>query len=473
MTYRIPHTTGLTRDERKAQGKAKRQNVPRESHGKWQPQSERPDPLALLQAQDEGRLKHLLPIKYGRMLESPFAFLRGSAVVMASDLAQTPVSGINTIICGDAHLSNFGLFASPERELVFDVNDFDETCFGPWEWDLKRLVASAVVSGRENGLKDKANRDVAEGVVEVYRKTMRRLSEKRTMDVWYFHVKAENLEDVFKQHASKKSQKTTDKVFAKARSRTQEQTLDKLTYFDDGQRRIKSDPPLLVPLRAENFDQFVGVKNSDEMSVTAVEQTWQGYLSSLAVEKRFLLTRYQIKDVALRVGGVGSVGTRCLIVLLAGGADDDALILQMKEAGPSALAAYLPTDSAQGHAERIVTGQQLMQATTDIFLGWHTSTTSNRDFYWRQLKDMKGSIDVTQLDESGFRAYLAVCAICLARAHARTGDAAAISGYLGKSDCFDEAVADFALAYANQTEQDYKLLKEAVKSGRIIAEKGV
>jgi len=473
MTYRIPHPTGLTRDERKAQGKAKRQDAPRSSHATWQPASDRPDPLALLQAQDNGRLPHLLPIKYGRMLESPFAFLRGSAVVMAADLEHTPVSGINTAICGDAHLSNFGLFASPERQLVFDVNDFDEAFYGPWEWDLKRLVASVAVAGRANGYKDKTNREIVENVVSVYRETMQTISEKRTLEVWYYHVKAEALESIFEEYASKKSQKVTGKVLKKARSRTQEQTLEKLTYIENGRRLFKSNPPLLVPLRHDDLGKLVDVKLSKEMAITAVEQAWQEYLKSLAVEQRFLLTRYQIKDVALRVGGVGSVGTRCMIVLLAGGAKDDDLILQLKEAGASALEPYLPNDATVGHAERIVKGQQLLQATTDIFLGWHKSAFSERDFYWRQLKDMKGSIDVTDLDESGFKTYVAVCAICLARAHGRTGDAAAISGYLGKSDLIDKAMTDFALAYADQTERDYKLLEQAVKSGRIIAEKGV
>lgn len=274
MAYRIPHPTGVPRSERRAQGKAKRKDVPRRSHGTWQPASDRPDPLALLQEQDNGRLQYLLPIKYGRMLESPFAFLRGSAVVMAADLAHTPVTGIYTGICGDAHLSNFGLFASPERQLVFDVNDFDEVYYGPWEWDLKRLVASVVVAGRENGFKDKTNRSIAEGVVEIYRKTMRRISKMNTMDAWYYYVKAEALAATFEQRASKKSQKTTDKVLTKARARTQEQTLEKLTYFEDGKQFIKSDSPLLMPLRAENLAQVLDKDELIEISATDVEQMW-------------------------------------------------------------------------------------------------------------------------------------------------------------------------------------------------------
>lgn len=473
MTIRIPHQTGMTRSERRAHGKAIRKDVPHHSHGVWKPAPDRPDPLALLQAQDSGRLPHLLPIKYGRMLASPFAFLRGSAVVMAADLAHSPVTGLSGAICGDAHLSNFGLFASPERQLVFDVNDFDEAYYGPWEWDLKRLVASIVTAGRENGLDDKTNRKIAEGAAEDYRRTMHRISEMRTLDVWYFHIKAEALEAFFARYTSKKSRKASSKALKEARARSQEQTLEKLTYFDDGNRRLRSKPPLLVPLRSGDVNELLDADSLAEISTEAVAEAWQDYLNHLTEERRFLLTRYQIEDQALRVGGVGSVGTRCVVLLLAGGAKHDSLVLQLKEAGSSALEPYLPTRLEFGHAERIVIEQQLMQATPDIFLGWHHNPVSGRDYYWRQLKDMKGSIDVAVLDESGFRAYVAACSVCLARAHGRTGDAAAISGYLGKSDRFDKALGDFALAYADQTAQDHQLLVDAVESGRIIAQTGV
>ncbi len=463
-----------SRSQRRKYGKTLRKRVPHTSHGDWQPAADRPNPLDLLQAQDEGRLQRLLPIKYGRMLVSPFAFLRGSAVVMAADLVQTPTSGLQVILCGDAHLSNFGLFASPERRLVFDLNDFDEAFPGPWEWDVKRLAASAAVAGRNNGFSDTTNHGLAQEAVRAYRRAMTRFSEMPTLDVWYFYVDADALLDVFAERSSKKARKATQRLLDKARSKTQEQTLAKLTYIDsDGRRQIRLEPPLLIPLRAENLVQFVAEEDLAVISETAIEDTWQQYLGSLDDEKRYLLSRYKIVDGALRVGGVGSVGTRCMIALLQGGADDDGLILQLKEAGPSALEAYLPPHAYSQYAQRVVIGQQLMQTTNDIFLGWHRGELSGTDYYWRQLKDMKGSVNVAKTSEEGLKTYLELCAVCLARAHARTGDPSAISGYLGKGNDFDKAVANFAMAYADQTEADYQLLVEAVDSGRIVAAKGI
>ena len=464
----------LTSGERYMTGKARRQEAPRSSHGDWQPAADRSNPLDLLQAQDEGRLQRLLPIKYGRMLVSSFAFLRGSAVVMAADLAHTPNSGLQAILCGDAHLSNFGLFASPERRLVFDLNDFDEAFPGPWEWDVKRLAASAAVAGRENGFKDKTNRCLAQEAVRAYRRTMTRFAEMDTLDVWYFYVDADALQDVFADRTTKKRFKRAQKLIDKARSKTQAQTLAKLTYIDDnGRRQIRHEPPLLIPLRPEKLAQFVAEEDLAALSDTAVEGLWQQYLGSLDDEKRFLLSRYKIVDGALRIGGVGSVGTRCMIALLQGGADDDGLILQLKEAGPSALEAYLPPRTYSQYAQRVVVGQQLMQTTNDIFLGWHSSEFSGIDYYWRQLKDMKGSVNVAKASEDGFMTYIELCALCLARAHARTGDASAIAGYLGKGKQFDTAVANFAMTYADQTERDYQLLVEAVDSGQVVAAKGI
>jgi uncharacterized protein (DUF2252 family) len=476
MTTDKPDTQELTRTQRRQNGKSLREKAPRTSHGDWQPAPDRPNPLDLLQAQDEGRLQRLLPIKYGRMLVSPFAFLRGSAVVMAADLAHTPTSGLQVILCGDAHLSNFGLFASPERRLVFDLNDFDEAFPGPWEWDLKRLAASAAVAGRDNGFSDKTNRGIAQEAVRAYRRAMTRFAEIDTLDVWYFYVDADALQYVFADRTTKKRRKSAQKLINKARSKTQEQTLAKLTYIDrNGRRQIRHEPPLLIPLRAEKLAQFVAEEDLAVISETAVEDTWQQYMGSLGDEKRFLLSRYKIVDGALRVGGVGSVGTRCTIVLLQGGADDDGLILQLKEAGPSALEAYLPppTSKYTNHAQRVVIGQQLMQTTNDIFLGWHSGEFSGTDFYWRQLKDMKGSVNVAKTDEDGFMTYIELCAVCLARAHARTGDPSAIAGYLGKGKRFDKAVANFAMTYADQTERDHRLLIEAVDAGRIVATKGI
>ncbi len=456
-----------TRPERREMGKALRKEVPRSSHGIWEPSPGRPDPVSLLQEQDRDRLEHLLPIKYGRMLESPFAFLRGSAAVMAVDLASTPVTGLQVQLCGDAHLLNFGVFATPERKLVFDINDFDETYAGPWEWDLKRLAASAFVAGRDNGFGEDVNRKLAETVTTTYRDAMVRLARASTLDVWYFHVEVDRVLEAF-ERSSGKAGKSARKMVKKARTHTHEQTLEKLTELVDGRRRILNDPPLLVRL-----SELLTEEQKARMTEQDIEKMWMEYLSSLPEERRLLLSRFRVSDVALRVGGVGSVGTLCLIVLLEGGAKDDALILQLKEAGPSVLEPYVIKRDYGNHARRVVLGQRLMQAASDIFLGWHKGLLTGIQFYWRQLKDMKGSIDVAALDEAGLETYLKVCSVCLARAHARTGDASAISGYIGKGDALSRAIADFAVAYADQTERDYQALVEAAKSGKITAERGI
>lgn len=456
-----------TDEERRKAGKPLRQGTPRSSHGEWEPAADRPDPIDLLQAQDEGRLQHLLPIKYGRMVESPFTFLRGSAAVMAADLANTPDSGLDVILCGDAHLSNFGIFATPERKLIFDLNDFDEAYPGPWEWDLKRLAASAAVAGRQNGFKDKSNRELAHTVARVYRKAMNQFSKLPLMDVWYYHVEAEDVLTLFEQYAQK-AVKSTAKMLKKARGKTQEATLEKITEEVDGQRRFINEPPLLV-----RFSNFLTEEQKMQIPEQHYENSFHDYIQSLPIERRFLLSKFRIADVALRVGGVGSVGTRCSVLLLEGNSEEDAIILQQKEAGPSVLQPYRPDIGYDSHAQRVVTGQQMIQASSDIFLGWHRSSLTDLDYYWRQLKDMKGSVEVEALDEVGLGTYLAVCSHCLARAHARTGDPAAINGYLGKSDVFDKAIGDFAIAYADQTELDQQALVEAVKSGRVVAERGI
>jgi uncharacterized protein (DUF2252 family) len=407
------------------------------------------------------------------MIESPFAFLRGSAVVMAADLAATPSTGLRAMLCGDAHLSNFGLFASPERQLVFDINDFDETFHGPWEWDLKRLAASAVVASRENGFSEKVCQRMAKNLAEIYQAAMERFAGMHALDVWYYHVDAESVLAAFEKMSSRKGTKGARKMVKKARSRTQQQTLEKLTYMEAGRRRILSDPPLLVPVSDMGLERYLDETELRLLTRDAVETIWKQYLNSLPDERRYLLQRFRIVDMALRVGGVGSVGTRCVIVLLEGESDDDSLLLQLKEAGPSVLESYLGQQSTRSHAERVVVGQRLIQAASDIFLGWHESPLTERDYYWRQLKDMKGSADVAAMDEEAFRTYVAVCSWCLARAHARTGDEAAIRGYIGKNDTFARAIADFAVAYADQTERDHYALVAAVKSGRIAAETGV
>ena len=453
-------------EERVALGKSLRKQVPRSSHGDWAPAAERPDPVSLLQNQDKGRLQDLLPIKYGRMLASPFAFLRGSAAVMAADLAPTPVTGLQVVLCGDAHLSNFGVFATPERNLVFDINDFDETYPGPWEWDLKRLAASAVVAGRENGLNEEECKELATIVSKTYRELMGRFAHAPILDVWYFYVDADSVLKVFDKYA-KKGAKSAQKTVKKARSHTRQRTLEKLTEIVDGRRQIVNDPPLLVRLADLLTD-----KQKAQVSEGDIVKFWQEYVNSLPEERRLLLSRFRISDAALRVGGVGSVGTRCTIALLEGNAADDALILQQKEAGPSALEAYLPKRGYASQAQRVVIGQRLLQATSDIFLGWNRAT-SGTQYYWRQLKDMKGSFDVTRLKAKGLGAYLGLCSVCLARAHARTGDATAISGYLGSGDVFDHAISNFALLYADQTELDHQALVDAVNKGQIVAEAGI
>jgi uncharacterized protein (DUF2252 family) len=464
---KTPETEIVSRKEQRKSGKVLREQVPLSRHGEWHPASDRADPLDLLQAQDAGRLQHLLPIKYGRMVASPFAFLRGSAVVMAADLAQTPVIGSNVILCGDAHLSNFGVFATPERNLVFDLNDFDEAYPGPWEWDLKRLAASAAVAGRQNGFKDKDNRKLARLVARVYRQAIRRFSEEAILDVWYYHVEAEQVLALFQEH-SKKGAKTTQRMLEKARKKTREVTLEKLTEFVAGRRQIINDPPLLVRL-----NELLSEEQRALVDAEFVEKSWSDYIASLPQERRLLLSRFRPTDIALRVGGVGSVGTRCSILLLEGSAPADAIILQQKEAGPSALEAFLPQRTYTSNAHRVVTAQRLLQASSDIFLGWHQSPLTETQYYWRQLKDMKGSVDVEALDEVGLGTYLGVCSVCLARAHARTGNPAAIAGYLGKNTTFDKAIADFALAYADQTEIDHQSLVKAVESGRIKAQIGI
>jgi len=454
--------------ERAAFGKSLRQQVPRGSHGDWSPAPDRPDPISLLQAQDKGRLQYLLPIKYGRMLASPFAFLRGSAEVMASDLAASPVTGLHTVLCGDAHLSNFGLFATPERNLVFDINDFDEAYPGPWEWDLKRLAASAMVAGRENGFKEKDCQELAAVAARSYRQAMQFFAEAAILDVWYYRVNAEAVIGVFDKYA-KKNVKDAKQTISKADARTSLSTLEKLTERINGKRQIINNPPLI-----ERLSDLLPEAQKEQITQQDVEGIWSDYVSSLPEERRVLLSRFRITDAALRIGGVGSVGTRCTISLLEGDAEHDALILQQKEAGSSALEAYLPRHDFTNQAERVVMAQRLMQAASDIFLGWDQRATTGVAYYWRQLKDKKGSFDVSKLDKNGLASYLGVCAVCLARAHARAGgDAAAISGYLGSGAVFDEAIAKFAVAYANQTERDYEALVNAVENGHIEAKTGI
>ncbi len=462
-----------TRAEHRAQGKAQRKKIPRRIHGTWSPSPNRPDPMALLQRQDRGRVEQLIPIKYGRMLASPFAFLRGAATIMASDCTTTPTTGLHVQLCGDAHLSNFGAFASPERRLVFDINDFDETLRGPWEWDLKRLATSAVVAGLENGFKKDVCRGLAQSVTRSYRSGMKQFSGMHTLDVWYFHLPWERVEQLFSARSSKKTKKIATKLVAKARRHSRDKTVEEMTEVQTGNRRFVDDSPRIVRLDDKTKWKLIDPKGHLMMSRKFVQETWSQYLNSLSPERQHFLERFRIMDIAHRIGGIGSVGTRCLVILLEGEIAEDWLILQLKEAGPSCLEDSLGKSEYDNHAQRVVMGQRFMTAVNDMFLGWHTSPLSGRDFYWRQLKDMKGAVNVTEMDEKTLANYLLLCGWCLARAHARTGHESVISGYVGSKESLDEAMADFAMTYAEQNEKDYEALKKAVKAGRVPAETGL
>lgn len=474
MTRINPIGQNFDRSERRKSAKALRKKIPHESHGDWSPAADRADPIRLLQKQDESRLHHLVPIKYGRMLASPFAFLRGSAVVMASDLLDTPVTGLKAQLCGDAHISNFGLFASPERKLIFDVNDFDESILGPWEWDLKRLAASAVVAARGNKFSDRTCRRMAFTAAETYRLAMRRFSRMNNLDVWYFETSVDVLQKLLDQMTSRKFIKKGRQLVVKARSRTQWEAVKKLTRIDDGNRRIVHKPPLVESLRETKLAEALAPGQHGAITIQSVEDTWAQYLDSLPEYRRIVLSRFRVADAALRVGGVGSVGTRCFVILLESDSDNEALILQLKEAGPSSLAPYLGESLEGNYGEKVVTAQRLMQASSDAFLGWHTSKLTGVDYYWRQFKDMKGSAKVETMNADTLQSYVAVCSGCLAHAHARTADATGISGYLGKKDAtFPNAITRFAEAYADQTQRDYQALVAAEKSGKVKAQMGI
>jgi uncharacterized protein (DUF2252 family) len=445
---------------RHERGRAARQLVPRGSHAEWAPASDRPDPVELLQAQARNRIQELLPIRYGRMMASPFAFLRGSTIVMTQDLASTPNSGIRAQLCGDAHLLNFGAYASPERDLLFDLNDFDETLPGPWEWDLKRLAASFVVAGRDNGFDAADCRNAARAVTASYRRRMAEFSQMEELEVWYSRVGEEEVKGLLTEaRAGKKTTKKLSKNVRKARGRDSLQALSKLTRVVDGRRMIDDDPPLLVR-----------IPDGDERRVQ-VNAILESYKRTLQEDRRHLLERYRFVDAARKVVGVGSVGTRVYVVLLEGRDQDDPLFLQVKEAGASVLERYVESNTYEHHGHRVVAGQRLMQAASDIFLGWFRGS-EGRDFYWRQLKDMKGSAKVEDMSADELVLYAGICGWALARAHARSGDRVQIAAYLGKSDRFDRAIADFAKEYADQNERDHEALCAAVKSGRLYADAG-
>jgi uncharacterized protein (DUF2252 family) len=464
--------SGLTTAERVARGKTARAQVPRASHAVFDPPSDRPDPIALLEEQAKSRVPELVPIRWGRMLVSPFTFYRGAALPMASDLATTPVSGLAVQACGDAHLSNFGLFGSAERRLVFDVNDFDETLPGPWEWDVKRLAASLEVAARGNGFSDKQRRDIVMAAVGRYRQAMRGFADMTNLDVWYAHMDMDELRAQFNSQLQAQQRKAMDKGLAKARTRDSMQEVAKLTRMVDGRPRIISDPPLLVPID-ELMTTDVDRATLESLMVGLISK----YRRTLETDRRYLLEQYQFVDVARKVVGVGSVGTRCWIVLMLGRDDADPLFLQVKEAEASVLSRFVGASKYANQGQRVVAGQRLMQASSDIFLGWqHIEAgldNQPRDFYLRQLRDWKFSLDIETLVPGGMRMYGEVCGWTLARAHARSGDRIAIAAYLGGSDVFDRAITEFAAAYADQNERDHEALVEAVASGRITAERGL
>ncbi|MFI2436887.1 DUF2252 domain-containing protein [Streptomyces sp. NPDC018693] len=440
--------------DRADQGRLARKRVPRSGHALWLPPVDRADPVAVLERQGQDRLPELLPIRYGRMSASPFAFLRGAAAVMAADLAAQPHTGLTVQLCGDAHLLNFGLYASPERTLLFDLNDFDETYPGPFEWDVKRLAASIAVAGRENGHKDTKVRHAARESAAAYRTTMRRLARQGELAVWYTAIDADQLRALARSAGRRRR---VESSLTRARRRTSLQALGKLTEVVDGRRRIVHDPPLLEPAGASD--------------AAALRKIFNDYRSTLAEERRLLLDRYRFVDAARKVVGVGSVGTRCFVVLLTGRDCDDPLFLQIKEASPSVLEAHLPSGPYVHPGHRVVAGQRLLQATGDIFLGWMTGP-QGRAFYWRQLRDTKGSADVAGMGPADLLGYARLCGTALARAHARSGDRIAIAAYLGSADTFERAVTDFALDYADQTTADHAALGAAVAAGVVTAAPG-
>ena len=472
VALRYQLDSGLVRmseADRAARGKSARAQVPRESHAVFDPPPGRPDPVGLLEEQAKSRVPELVPVRRGRMMVSPFTFYRGAALPMASDLSHTPVSGLAVQACGDAHLSNFGIFGSAERRLVFDVNDFDETTPGPWEWDVKRLAASLEVAGRANGYGAKDRRDIVAAAVARYRTAMRDFASMTNLEVWYAHADIAELQARYDSQMNARQRKTVGKGTAKARTQDSMQAVAKLTRIVNGRPRIISDPPLVVPI-----DELL----TDQQQLSAFQTEVAGlvakYQRTLETDRRYLLEQYEVVDIARKVVGVGSVGTRCWIVLMLGRNDSDPLFLQVKEAEASVLSRFVGASKYTNMGQRVVAGQRLMQATSDIFLGWQRVESGldgkPHDYYIRQLRDWKYSIAIEALTPPSMRIYGELCGWTLARAHARSGDPIAIAAYLGGSDVFDTAITRFATAYADQNELDHKDLVDAVTSGRLTAE---
>jgi uncharacterized protein (DUF2252 family) len=464
MSVKVEHPSI---DDRRARGKEAANRLPPSGHAAWEPPGSRPDPIALLEQQNVTREPDLVPVRHGRMLVSPFTFYRGAAKVMAADLKETPTAGLTVQLCGDAHLSNFGAYASPERRLLFDVNDFDETLPGPFEYDVKRLAASFTIAGRNNGFGKADSRAVTIAAVTAYREAMAEFAQMRTLDIWYAHLSQDAIVAAAQVQARGKAQakevKRAKKNLAKTRTRDSLQALSKLAEVVDGSYRIVSQPPIVVPLR--DLGPYYGM-SSEEAEHTIREQ-FRAYRRTLQDDRRHLLERFRVVDVARKVVGVGSVGTRAWIVLLQGRDAEDPLFLQVKEASASVLEDNLPKSRYRQHGQRVVQGQRMMQSASDIFLGWTRGADVNRHLYWRQLRDMKGSALVEAMSPAALGFYARSCGWTLARAHARSGDPIAIAEYLGDSDAFDRGVADFAKRYADQNERDYQDFVEAVRSGRL------
>ena len=464
----VPH---LSVAERSARGHAARREVPRSSHADFSPAPHRPDPVELLESQAPSRVPELVPIRYGRMLVSPFTFYRGAALIMAADLASSPNSGLHAQLCGDAHLSNFGVFASPDRRLVFDLNDFDETLPGPWEWDVKRLAVSMEVAGRDNGYSDKERRSILLETVAGYRNAMREFAGMGSLDVWYSRLEVDELFAQLRSQVKKTQLKRAEKTVAKARTKDSMTAFSKLTHMVDGEPQIVADPPLI-----ERVDDISGAIDPEAV-VAGLHELLRLYRQSLQSDRRILLEEYRLVDLARKVVGVGSVGTRAWIALMIGRDESDPLFLQFKEAQSSVLEEFTAKSGYANHGERVVAGQHLMQASSDIFLGWlHVEAGIDgvsRDFYGRQLKDWKGSFESEGALPQGMAIYGRTCGWTLARAHARSGDRIAIASYLGGGDAFDRAIADYSVAYADQNERDYDALKRAVENGQVEARTGL
>jgi len=494
---RIRRISHLSLDERLDMGRTARDRTAPSGHAGWSPAADRPDPVGLLEQQDRTREPDLVPVRHGRMMVSPFTFYRGAAKIMAVDLKDTPVAGLRVQLCGDAHLSNFGMFASPERRLMFDLNDFDETLPGPFEYDVKRMAASFLIAGRNNGFAKAEARAAAMASVAAYREAMADFARMPTMDIWYAHFDEDRFRTVIrdalaaetsaavkkeKAKAAKKLQKDpkqakvakeaarrAEKNLAKAHTRDSVQALSKLAELADGKYRIVSQPPVIVPAR--DLAATYGLSQDDVMPV--IHEQFRAYRATLQDDRRKLLERFKIVDVARKVVGVGSVGTRAFIVLLEGRDAQDPLFLQIKEATASVLEASLPRSRYRQHGERVVQGQRMMQAASDIFLGWTKGLDVNRHFYWRQLRDMKGSALVELMAPATLMTYGQMCGWTLARAHARSGDPVAMAAYLGRDDAFDRSITDFSERYADQNQQDYEEFVKAIRSGRLQAVEGV